>query len=55
MLFVSGATMNQFLNANWRNVAREVQPILEDTIADLFKTFANKIYHMYPLDVLIPE
>ncbi|KAK3912598.1 Protein takeout [Frankliniella fusca] len=50
-----GEIMNKFLNENWRSVAREVQPILEDTIAELFKTFANKIYHMYPLDVLLPE
>ncbi|KAJ1528364.1 hypothetical protein ONE63_006783 [Megalurothrips usitatus] len=50
-----GETMNRFLNDNWQSVAREVQPILEDTIAELFKTFANKIYHMYPLDILMPE
>ncbi|KAE8747297.1 hypothetical protein FOCC_FOCC005941 [Frankliniella occidentalis] len=50
-----GEIMNKFLNENWRTVAKEVQPILEDTIGELFKTFANKIYHMYPLDVLIPE
>lgn len=53
--FVAGDTMNRFLNENWRNVVREVQPVLEDTIAELFKSFANKMFHMYPLDMLMPE
>lgn len=52
---VAGDTMNRFLNENWRNVVREVQPVLEDTIAELFKSFANKMFHMYPLDMLMPE
>lgn len=46
--------MNLFLNDNWRNVANEIKPVLEDTIADIFKKFSNKIYHKYPLSVLLP-
>lgn len=53
-LYVSGEAMNLFLNDNWKNVANEVKPILEDTIANIFKKFANKIFHKYPLNVLLP-
>lgn len=49
-----GESMNLFLNDNWKNVASEVKPVLEDTIAMIFKKFANKIYHKYPLDILLP-
>ncbi|KAK2576588.1 hypothetical protein KPH14_005258 [Odynerus spinipes] len=46
--------MNLFLNDNWKMVAAEIKPALEETIADLFKTFSNKIYGKYPLDTLLP-
>ncbi|RZF35694.1 hypothetical protein LSTR_LSTR010015 [Laodelphax striatellus] len=47
-------SMNLFLNDNWRNVAKEVKPILEETMGEMFKTFANKIFHKFPLDELLP-
>ncbi|XP_060862965.1 protein takeout-like [Metopolophium dirhodum] len=45
-----GEAMNTFLNDNWRHVAQEFKPILEETIGDLFKKFANKLYHKYPIE-----
>lgn len=50
VLFFSGEAMNTFLNDNWRHVAQEFKPILEETIGDLFKKFANKLYHKYPIE-----
>ncbi|XP_044750407.1 uncharacterized protein LOC123310806 [Coccinella septempunctata] len=50
-----GEAMNLFLNDNWKNVANEIKPVLEDTIASIFKKFSNKIYHKYPLSVLLPK
>ncbi|XP_071053222.1 protein takeout-like [Onthophagus taurus] len=50
-----GKAMNLFLNDNWKNVADEIKPVLEDTIANMFKKFANKIFHKYPLNVLLPD
>ncbi|KAK9888499.1 hypothetical protein WA026_000749 [Henosepilachna vigintioctopunctata] len=50
-----GEAMNLFLNENWKNVANEIKPVLEDTIASIFKKFSNKIYHKYPLSVLLPK
>ncbi|KAK9686882.1 hemolymph juvenile hormone binding protein (JHBP) [Popillia japonica] len=44
-----GEAMNLFLNDNWKSVANEIKPVLEDTIANIFKKFANKIFHKYPL------
>lgn len=45
-----GEAMNTFLNDNWRHVAQEFKPILEETIGDLFKKFANRLYHKYPIE-----
>ncbi|CAH0393348.1 unnamed protein product [Bemisia tabaci] len=49
-----GDAMNLFLNDNWRNVAQEIKPVLEETVANLFKKFANKLFHKYPLDEILP-
>lgn len=50
-----GEAMNLFLNDNWKQVSSEIKPVLEDTIASIFKKFANKIFHKFPLDVLLPQ
>ncbi|XP_017780986.1 PREDICTED: protein takeout-like [Nicrophorus vespilloides] len=50
-----GEAMNLFLNDNWRQVSNEIKPVLEDTIASIFKKFSNKIYHKYPLEILLPK
>ncbi|KAI5693598.1 hypothetical protein M8J76_014354 [Diaphorina citri] len=50
-----GRAMNEFLNENWRNVAAEMKPILEETIAELFRKYANVIFHKYSVDQLFPE
>ncbi|XP_063991768.1 protein takeout-like [Diachasmimorpha longicaudata] len=47
-------TMNLFLNDNWRAVAAEIKPALEETVGNMFKKFSNKIYSKYPLDQLLP-
>lgn len=47
--------MNLFLNDNWKTVAAEIKPALEDSVAELFKDFANRIYVKYPQDVLFPK
>lgn len=46
--------MNLFLNDNWKTVAAEMKPGLENTVAKLFKNFSNKIFSKYPLDTLLP-
>ncbi|XP_072764809.1 protein takeout [Anoplolepis gracilipes] len=46
--------MNLFLNDNWKIIAAEIKPALEDTVSDIFKTFSNKIYSKFPLDTLLP-
>ncbi|CAG9832504.1 unnamed protein product [Diabrotica balteata] len=47
--------MNMFLNDNWKQIANEIKPVLEDNIAMIFKKFANKIFHKYPKNVLLPK
>ncbi|CAH0558255.1 unnamed protein product [Brassicogethes aeneus] len=50
-----GEAMNLFLNDNWKHVASEIKPVMEDTIASIFKKFSNKIFHKYPIDAILPE
>lgn len=50
-----GEAMNLFLNDNWKNVVSEIKPALEDTMAAIFKKFANKIFHKYPINVILPQ
>ncbi|PNF31864.1 Protein takeout, partial [Cryptotermes secundus] len=49
-----GDAMNLFLNENWKNIATELQPLLEVKIGQLFKEFSNKIYHKFTLEQLLP-
>ncbi|GFG32729.1 hypothetical protein Cfor_03347 [Coptotermes formosanus] len=49
-----GDAMNLFLNRNWRNVAVDLQPLLEAQIGELLKMFSNNIYHKFTLDQLLP-
>lgn len=46
--------MNVFLNENWKIVAAEIKPAFENSISNLFKQFASKIFDKYPLDILLP-
>ncbi|CAH1164070.1 unnamed protein product [Phaedon cochleariae] len=50
-----GEAMNLFLNDNWKQVAGEIKPVLEDSIASIFKKFSNRIFHKYPINVLLPK
>lgn len=46
--------MHHFINENWKSIAAEVKPELEDIISSWFKTFSYKFYSKYPLDALLP-
>lgn len=47
--------MNLFLNDNWKQIADEIKPVLEDSVAILCKKFANKIFHKFPLEIIFPK
>jgi hypothetical protein len=51
---LAGDAVNMFLNDNWRDIATEVQPLLESKIGQLLEEFSNKIYHRFALDRLLP-
>ena len=54
VVWSAGDAVNLFLNRNWRNVAVDLQPLLESKIAELLKKFSNNIYHRFTLDQLLP-
>ncbi|XP_063223854.1 protein takeout-like [Bacillus rossius redtenbacheri] len=50
-----GDAMNTFLNENWKTVAMEIRPLIEETIAATIKDMSNRIYSSTSMDVLMPE
>lgn len=48
-------TMNRFLNENWRSVAAEIRPALEDTISNILRGIAEKMFNSFTLKQLLPE
>lgn len=50
-----GKVMNQFLNDNWRSVAAEIRPALEDVIGNILENTADKLFKKYSIDQLLPK
>lgn len=47
--------MNRFLNENWRIVAAELRPALEEAIGNELQGIANKLFDAYPIKNLLPD
>ncbi|CAB3360918.1 Hypothetical predicted protein [Cloeon dipterum] len=50
-----GDTTNRFFNENWRDIVREIKPVLEDTIAEVVHGIVRQVFDLYPLEQLLPE
>lgn len=50
-----GEAMNNFLNDNWKIVAAEIRPAIEDSIAHIVKSITERLFDEYTLDQLLPE
>lgn len=50
-----GEAMNHFLNENWRSVAAEMRPALEDAIARILHDMTDRFFEAYTLKQLFPE
>lgn len=46
-------SMNQFINENWRLVAAELRPALEQTISSILMEVTDKFFEAYPIEKLI--
>lgn len=46
------ASMNQFINENWRMVAAEVRPTLERIISEQLSEVADKFFNAFPISKL---
>lgn len=49
-----GETMNTFLNENFQVVSDEMRPPLEDAVAKVLESMADKFFSAYPLVELMP-
>lgn len=48
--------MNVFLNENWEDILRELQPPMEEALGLTFKAVANRIFHKVPLNqIVLPD
>ncbi|KAG5680382.1 hypothetical protein PVAND_009891 [Polypedilum vanderplanki] len=47
-----GASINNFINENWRIVAAEIRPNLENIISDILKEVADKFFSAFPISSL---
>lgn len=50
-----GEAMNHFLNENWRSVAAEMRPALEDSIGRILHGMTDRFFEAYTMDQLFPE
>lgn len=50
-----GEAMNNFLNENWRSVAAEMRPAMEDAISNILQGITGRLFEMYTLDQILPE
>lgn len=47
-LFIAGDNMNLFLNENWRELLKELQPAIEEVFGHAFKEIAQNFLRRVP-------
>lgn len=50
-----GKRMNEFLDANWREVTEELGPPIADALAEVVKRFVEGVTDQVPFDEIFPE
>ncbi|XP_047098153.1 protein takeout-like [Schistocerca piceifrons] len=50
-----GDNMNKFLNENWQEILKELQPAVEEAFGATFKEIVNRIYQRVPYKDLLLE
>uniref|UniRef100_A0A6M2DWZ1 Putative hemolymph juvenile hormone binding protein n=1 Tax=Xenopsylla cheopis TaxID=163159 RepID=A0A6M2DWZ1_XENCH len=47
---VLGDNLNNFINENWPEIFKEVQPALEDSLAQIFLEITNRVFNKVPTE-----
>ncbi|XP_073995534.1 protein takeout-like [Rhodnius prolixus] len=50
-----GGNMNRFLNENWKEILKDVQPALSESLSELSERILNNISALIPMDILFPK
>lgn len=50
LLCFSGDNMNVFLNENWEDILKELQPGFEDSLSQAFLEISNRVFTKVPFD-----
>jgi Haemolymph juvenile hormone binding protein (JHBP) len=46
--------MNKFLNEKWRPISKDIKPELEEAIAKIIRSIADRVFDLYTVDQLLP-
>jgi hypothetical protein len=52
---VADKRINEFLNENWKELAKEMSPIVNTVFGDIVFRFQTRLDSMVPFDVSFPE
>jgi hypothetical protein len=52
---VADQRINEFLNENWRELLKELSPIINTAFRDILFRFHTRLDSMVPFDVAFPE
>ncbi|KAL1132411.1 hypothetical protein AAG570_010366, partial [Ranatra chinensis] len=50
-----GENMNKFLNENWQEILKDIQPALVESLSAVFKTILNAMAELVPYDNMFPN
>lgn len=50
-----GDNMNLFLNENWKEIFAELEPVVEDTFAEIIRNVVNNVFSMYPYEAMFKQ
>lgn len=50
-----GEAMNSFLNENWKTVAAEMRPAIQDSIGNIVNGITGRLFDEFTFDQLLPE
>lgn len=54
LIFIIGDQTNQFINENWKELLKEIRPLLEDTISVIVMGIFKPVLETYSADDLFP-
>ena len=55
IIFCSGDNMNMFLNENWGELVRDLEPAIGETASEMLNGILTNMSELLPFDEVFPE